>query len=128
MEEPYLATFDDDGWTVSDGEVSHQNSPNTFEIPPFEERNSLKIGDWAKLRFLFFAVEVNGTPINGERMWVEIIGHKDDYYQGILINQPIFLEALEYGDTLWFEARHVIDIVREADQEDDEDEEDFEDE
>jgi len=127
MDEPYLATFDDDGWTVSDGEVSQQNSPNTFDIPPFEERSSLEIGDWAKLRFLFFTVEVNGTPINGERMWVEVISQKDGYYEGILINQPVFLDALKYGDTVWFEARHVIDIVRESEQEDDDEEDEIED-
>jgi len=121
MEKPYLATFDDDGWTVSDGEVAHQNSPETFEIPPYEERNTLEIGDWAKLRFLFFAIEINGTPINGERMWVEVVVQQGDFYKGVLINSPVFLEALQYGDVVWFEPRHVIDIVREWEQEDDED-------
>jgi uncharacterized protein YegJ (DUF2314 family) len=122
MEKPYLATLDDDGWTVADAEVSHQKSPSTFEIPPFDERSTLEVGDWVKLRFLFF-VDKNGTQITGEHMWVEVIDTQDNCYQGILINQPFLLDAIKYGDTLWFESRHVIDITREGEQ-DEEDEED----
>lgn len=90
-------------WTLDNGEERNANNPNSFEIPEEWERKSLTKGDLAKLIFL--------TDDGGERMWVEIkevVG--GDAYIGALVNHPVVIEGLEYGDFVAFHARHVIDV------------------
>jgi hypothetical protein len=96
-----LATLDVEGWTLLDGEESAKKSPDTFWIPPLEERQALKKGNLVKLMFKF----EDGV----ERMWVVVEGHEGPFYCGKLDNGPISSQ-LECGDAVLFEARHVINI------------------
>lgn len=122
MKTPYLATLETDGWMVDDGEVAHHAHPDSFWIPNLENRATLQAGDWAKVRFYMNAEHDGQEEVFGERMWVEVLDSSSDFYRGKLINEPVSSDVIAYGDTVWFEPRHVIDIVLEADQESDEDE------
>lgn len=113
MTKPYLTSLDSEGWMIDDGEVAHAESPESFWIPPLEERASLYPGDLAKIRF-YIRVEDEAGVIEdcGERMWVEIVGKIDDWYRGLLDNQPHCTDAINPGFEVWFEPRHVVDIMR----------------
>jgi hypothetical protein len=96
-----LASLDVEGWTLLDGEEFAKKSPDTFWIPPLEERQALKNGNLVKLMFQF--------EDGAERMWVAVEGCEGPYYRGKLDNNPISSQ-LEAGDAVLFEARHVINI------------------
>lgn len=88
-------------YMLVDGIERNENHPDTFWIPSEKAKNSLIVGDMAKLGFL----DKDGS---GERMWVEIIEKDKDSFKGTLSNQPVFLK-LTYGDEVSFESKHIID-------------------
>ncbi|MCT7376900.1 hypothetical protein [Chelativorans salis] len=109
MREP---DFDNDGWSLDDAEEANRKAPDTFWIPPLEEREALRPGDLVKLIFRI-SVDNEKKPVAIERMWVLVRGRVGDQYLGILDNDPY---AIDENDELWsgvelpFSARHVIDI------------------
>lgn len=113
MTKPHLTLLEDDGWMIDDGEVAHAATPETFYIPALEQRQSLGVGDYAKLRF-YIRVEDDDGGIEdcGERMWVKVVGRLDGWYRGELANQPDATAEIQPGFEVWFQPRHVIDIDR----------------
>jgi len=86
-----------------DAEERHRNYPDSFWIPPPEERRSLRVGDMAKLDFE-----------SRERMWVRVIevaAQVGNIYVGVLTNTPVVVKARR-GDRIEFGPRHVVDILR----------------
>lgn len=113
MGSPQLASLDIDGWMIDDGEVAHTENPKTYWIPPSGDRASLRPGDLAKMRFYIRVAEEDGQTVDhGERMWVHVMGRVDGWYRGELDNQPCCTDDISPGLEVWFQARHVIDIVR----------------
>ncbi len=92
-------------YTLVDGIERNEANPDTFWIPSEEEKNSLVIGDMAKLGFL-------DKDKNGERMWVEITEKHDGSFKGTLRNQPLWIK-LTYGAEVSFESKHIIDLIKE---------------
>ena len=118
MSTPYLATLDEDGWALDDGEKAHAEHPDTFWIPSQQERDNLKVGDLAKLRFVLALVDEEGNEEEAaERMWVEVEECADAWYRGVLTNQPASTDEVLLGMEVWFEPRHVIDIMTVEEQE-----------
>lgn len=114
-ETPLLANITEDFWELRSGEKSHEENPEKFWIPTQNERDSLKKGMAARLIFDVETKDENGKILtNGERMWVIVLSKKNDYYLGILSNEPASVEPdtsyLKLGSKLWFKAEHVIDI------------------
>lgn len=110
---PQLTTLDADSWMIDDGELAHAESPDTFWIPPLSERQSLRPGDFAKIRFYIRTIDESGdTSDFGERMWVKVLNVEDGWYHGELDNQPHCTDAIEPGLKVCFQPRHVIDIDR----------------
>jgi hypothetical protein len=99
-------------WGLEDGEIRHRQHPNTFEIPPLEERESLGPGDAAQLAFrlVFRDATRDETCDAGERMWVIVIGLTARGYRGTLANTPYCTDQLVRGAVVTFEPRHVINI------------------
>ena len=98
---------------IDDGEVAHAESPDTYWIPPLEDRRSLAVNDHAKIRFYIRVEEEDGELQDyGERMWVKVVGRLDDWYRGELDNQPNCTPDINPGFEVWFQSRHVIDIQR----------------
>jgi len=96
-------------WRLHSGVELHESHPNTFWIPPEDERNHLVEGDYAKL--VFTGVRVDGGPA-GERMWVCVTGRDGDTYVGTLASHPVAIQ-LNWGDEVRFHADNVINISRE---------------
>lgn len=93
-------------WKLVNAETRAKTSPETFEIPDREARESLKPGNIVKLIFEL----QNSTDIAGERMWVEIIGKADNMYIGTLDNDPQFIKDLAAGDKIDFRPEHITEI------------------
>ena len=112
MSHPRLTDLNADGWALDDGEQAHAGSPNSYWIPPAEVRRSLQTGQLAKLRF-FIRVEDDAGVVEDarERMWVEVCGRVDSWYRGKLLNQPACTDEISPGLEVWFQPRHVIDIL-----------------
>lgn len=90
-------------WNLADAEKRAAASPESFTIPADSVRHTLKHGDLAKLIF-----EANDA---GERMWVRVTNTLGDGgYVGVLMNEPVTIDQLHYGDGVEFEARHVIEV------------------
>jgi hypothetical protein len=91
-----------------DVEKRHADNPDTFEIPSREERESLRVWDFARLIF---------AP--GERIWVEVVKvgaegvMKPGFaaYIGAIRNRPIAV-TLQYGDWIGFDPRHICEVKR----------------
>jgi hypothetical protein len=111
-----LASFERDFWQLRSGEEAHRRNPDTFWIPPLEERRSLRRGQAARLIFDIEAEDENGADsVQGERMWVVVAEKIGETYIGILDNQPASVAPsdqlhLRFGAEIPFQAQHVIDI------------------
>ncbi|GLC94055.1 hypothetical protein Tamer19_34630 [Cupriavidus sp. TA19] len=111
-----LTTLDEDGWELDDGEPIAAAHPDTFWIPPREERDALVPGQQVKLIFrILVAADDDSEEVHVERMWVIVTGREGSLYTGELDNQPYCTEDMAPGMPLCFEARHVINIYREGD-------------
>ncbi len=93
-------------YSLEDGERSHREAPETFEIPSLAEREALAPGRIVKL---MFRITADGETLV-ERMWVIVEGEEAGGYVGSLDNQPYSTEAMRPGLKLHFHARHVISI------------------
>ena len=104
-----LSTLEADGWELDDGEAIAKAHPDTFWIPPLQQRQSLKTGTIVKL---LFRIETRdeGTESAVERLWVRVDERSGSYYLGTLDNDPVCESALKCGARVVFEVRHVIDI------------------
>jgi uncharacterized protein YegJ (DUF2314 family) len=76
------------------------SAPDTFENFPRSERESLQVGNLAKLIF-----------DDRERMWVKITEVKDGRYKGTLGNSPAFVD-LQFGEEVEFGPENISDIMR----------------
>jgi hypothetical protein len=110
-----LPTIEQDSWRLRSAEDSHREHPETFWIPPLEERANLRRGQGAKLIFEMSCDEAGTEAVQSERMWVVIAEKIGETYIGILDNQPgCFAQSddayLRFGAEVPFRAEHVIDI------------------
>lgn len=93
-------------FSLEDGEQSHREAPDTFQIPPRAARGSLQPGQIVKLMFRISA----GRESQVERMWVVVEGRDKDGYLGVLDNQPTTTDAMRPGMRVRFQPEHVINI------------------
>ena len=87
---------------LADVEVLARRFPRTFQIPSRHDRETLRIGQLAKLIFG-----------DRERMWV-LVDRVDDVprrcYRGLLQNVSVCFDHLDYETPIEFGPEHVIDI------------------
>ena len=81
----------------------NRENPDTFWIPPKEDRMGVKTGSHVKLIF--------EADADGERMWVLVTRNKSGVYKGTLDNHPVFDHDLYHGDTVKFTAENIIAIM-----------------
>lgn len=97
-------------YSLMDGERQNELYPESFGIPEWRDRASIKPKTFVKLGF---EVEnkTKGMP-SGERMWVKVLSQSKTTgrYIGTLANQPLFINGLKFGSRVRFSARHIIDI------------------
>jgi hypothetical protein len=106
-----------DYWQLRSAEESHAKHPDTFWIPPLQQRQQLQRGQAARLIFdIEGEGEDNSIEVVGERMWVIVSERVGEDYIGILDNQPACFNFednvyLRFGAEIPFSSRHVIDIA-----------------
>jgi hypothetical protein len=89
---------------IDDAELRHAQNPQSFEIPPLEQRKSLAVGDFAKVIFKM--------GDHGERMWLKITAVKPEGgYEGRLDNDPVIM-PIKCGDSFTIEPRHINNIMK----------------
>ena len=96
---------------LDDGNALHNEAPETFYIPPREQRASLQPGQLVKL---VFRIEHDET-VDVERMWVIVESRTANGYTGKLDNDPYCTDRIKAGLLVEFEPRHVISIYVPAD-------------
>jgi hypothetical protein len=106
-------------YTLIDGEEMSREHPQTFEIPSLEEREGLRLGDYAKVGLVLDDAFVGPAGCGGERMWFEIIARSVGgkkmlplVYRGKLANDPVVIKGLAHGDLVTFSPRHVLSIEK----------------
>jgi len=118
FEELRLATLDLDGYHLLSGLAQHHRTPETFYMPPEQERRSLVPGDIVKLPFEISVPEDEEFgDISAERMWVIITGKAGPYYTGQLNNVPACSgeqDHLKVEDKVVFLPENVIQIWEET--------------
>lgn len=81
-------------WELDSGEARHEESPDSFELPPRAERERLGVGQYPKL---LFAIECDGDDgesfVQVERMWVVTTEVLDDTYIGLFAERARFVCA-----------------------------------
>lgn len=114
MDIPSLATIENDFWELESGEARHAESPETFWIPPRNEREALEPGSGVKLLFIIETEDESGIEQGVERMWVIVKKRIEGFYIGILDSEPATFEPdpefLCRGAEIVFKPEHVIDI------------------
>jgi hypothetical protein len=93
-------------YSLEDGEERNRQNPDTFPIPPREDREGLQPGQIVKL---MFAIAAGGNE-QVERMWVVVKRRDGDDHVGVLDNQPASTNQMRPGMTVRFQPRHVIAI------------------
>ena len=94
-------------------EERHTAHPETFEIPPRADRETLVPGAAAKLLFQIETKEGDRIIDRGvDRMWVIVRAVTPEGYQGVLDNDPGESEGLNLraGDGIVFGPEHVAAI------------------
>ena len=93
-------------YTLDSATRAHAESPDTFAIPSAPERESLRVGDLAKLMFRFR----DGSDEWVERMWVLVEQVRPETYIGSLDNIPHQAAEPDLGARVEFHSDHVIQI------------------
>jgi hypothetical protein len=93
--------------TLINGEDMSVAHRETFHIPSEEDRNSLQVGDHAKIGMT--CVE------GGERFWVKIIEVRTEQgkyeYAGAVDNNLVVFD-IPLGKIIEFDAPHVLEVLR----------------
>ena len=104
-----LPTYEKDHYELDNAEDIHREYPDSYWIPEKEVRESLQPRKIVKL--VFRMEQTKGSDdVSVERMWVEITNKHQDFYEGILDNDPCGSEYLKCGQTVYFQPCHIIDI------------------
>jgi uncharacterized protein YegJ (DUF2314 family) len=94
-------------FTLDNGEDIAKGAPQTFHIPPRNQRESILPGDIVKL---IFRLETE-TEAFVERMWVIVKGVGDaGTFTGVLDNDPTCTDEIKSGIEVTFGPEHVIAI------------------
>jgi hypothetical protein len=98
-------------WRLGSGVKSNREHPDTFEIPDEEDKDVIVPGDHVKLMFEM-RTPCPGEPMRrwGARLWVDVTEVKQRSFVGRLRNDPYAIPRLEYGGTVKFKRKHIIDI------------------
>ncbi len=114
-------------WRLKDAEAMAKAYPYTYYKPSFNITQHLAVGNLVKLDFTFDSENAEDSQITkdqivdstitqsqipeGERMWVKIkyIDKDKASFIGELVNTPLWLLDLHYGDEITFSHKHIID-------------------
>lgn len=104
-----MSDINTSSWYLENVEERAREHPRTFFIPPPDRRHHLREGDTVKLVFVLTSPS-NDDP-GAERMWVDVLGQKEERYLGKLLNQPNAIADLQPGAVVTFGPQHVAAIA-----------------
>jgi hypothetical protein len=84
--------------------------PESFSIPPEDDRLAIKEGDFVKLMFSFIPEGQRPVDYDCERMWVIVKERIADHWVRVLDNDPQFHKAISSGHELCFHPDHILAI------------------
>jgi hypothetical protein len=92
-------------------EDTARKHPDSFFIPPVEERKSQKKGDSVRLHF--HIQNPKEDEPRAERMWVTVTQEMGLFrgYKGELENAPVYIEDLNPGDVITFKASNIAQTI-----------------
>jgi hypothetical protein len=93
-------------WKIEDASQLALENPTTFFIPSPDDIKSISPGKDVKLIF----TSTDPEESCGERVWVQVETANDGKFTGFLNNVPGCFKDLEYGDTIAFEGKNIIDV------------------
>lgn len=99
-------------YALDNGEELNREHPDTFWIPPRDERENLLPGELVKL---IFRISLEEEP-HVERMWVIVKERVANGYIGVLDNDPYCTTELQSGEQIEFRPEHIIQIYEEPHQ------------
>ena len=95
-------------WWLADAQKLADEYPYTFHKPSRQAVALLRPADEVKLIFQF---EGNASDApSAERMWVDITKIAGCRFEGVLDNDPAYIEDLQCGDPVKFEEKHIIQV------------------
>ncbi|MFT3997626.1 MAG: DUF2185 domain-containing protein [Asticcacaulis sp.] len=100
-------------YTLDDPRINAREAPYTYYIPSPERCEAVQPGDWVQL---VFRSHPAGLKYDAERMWVEVTGKTGTGYEGRLDNDSYDMPQLKAGQSVRFEAFHIISILTEREQ------------
>lgn len=107
-----LASIGADGWELESAVQRNLAAPATFSIPPESERESLRVGQAAKLIFrIRVEDELGSSEIVTERMWVFVTARTGLGYEGRLQSRSQATPDFEVGTPVRFLSEHIADIA-----------------
>lgn len=91
--------------------AQNKDHPSTFHIPDAEDITRLKVGDLAKIVFLYDEKvhTPHGVPVSSERMWIKITEINNGEFKGELDNEPNN-KKLSLGMDIKFETKHICNV------------------
>ncbi|GKW38313.1 DUF2314 domain-containing protein [Pectobacterium carotovorum] len=104
-----LPTYETDCYELDDGEALNREHPDSFWIPDNAVRESLAPDDFVKLIFRMEKT-AGADELSVERMWVRVTKKHHAFYEGVLDNDPTGSDCVRCGQSVMFQARHVIGI------------------
>lgn len=98
-------------YSLLDCIAQNNEHPTTFHIPDAEDIAQLKVGDFAKIVFLYDETvhTPHGVPVNSERMWIKITEINNCGFKGELDNEPNN-KKLRLGMDIKFETKHICNV------------------
>ena len=111
---PHMATVDRDGWALDSAVDRFLRRDGVYWLPSAEQRDAVRIGEYAKLLVRIEASDETGRPVRHvERMWVQL-DHRNPAdsppYSGLLTNAPLVGGLTHQGMRIWFGPEHIVDI------------------
>lgn len=105
----HLPTYEQDHYELDNGEQLNHEFPDSFWIPDKNIRESLETGSIVKLVFRM-EVTAGSDELSVERMWVRVTDKHQHMYEGELDNDPNGSDCISSGQTVFFQACHVIEV------------------
>lgn len=93
-------------WSLEDVTQIARDAPYTFYLPSNAVLDKLTVGDTVKL--MFHCEVENDKGWDAERMWVIITARDGANFTGTLDNNPYYIPDLKAGDSLAFQACHIM--------------------
>jgi hypothetical protein len=97
-------------WKLTDAIAVSEKRPDTFHTPCIHVIEIICLGDQVELGFEVYPTKPNVGSQICERLRVKVTSITTDCFEGTLENAPAFIDGLEVGETIRFQAHNVMSL------------------